>query len=333
MQREGGQMRRREFIAGLGMTAALPLAARAQGDRVRLVGMLLPFPKSDPVVQASIRTLREELAKLGWSEGGTVKFDERWTTDNMDLVRSAAADLVELKPDVIVSSGDRAVAVLKQLTRSIPIVVLASDPVGSGFVESLARPGGNITGVSLIEFSVIGKMLEILKQMAPGIARAGIIYNPDNPVGAIYSRTFETMAKQLAVQPIDFPVHRIADIEGAFGSLTEQPNGGLLFPPDLTINGLRDQVTALASRHGVPAIYSGRSFVAAGGLVSYSVEFADLWPRLASYVDRILRGAKPADLPIQQPTKYRLDINLKTAKALGLEIPSGVLAGADDVIE
>lgn len=327
-------MRRREFIAGFGAAAVLPLAARAQqGDRVRLVGMLIPFPESDAVMQANIRMLREELAKLGWSEGGNIKFDEHWTTDNMDLVRSAAANLVELKPDIIVSVGDRAVPVLKQLTGSIPIVSLASNHVGSGFVESLARPGGNITGIAVIEFSVIGKMLEILKRIAPGISRAGIIYNPDNPVGALYSHTFEAMAQQLAVQPIDFPVHGIADIERAVGSLAEQPNGSFLVPPDITLSKLRDQVPALAARFSVPAIYSGRSYVQAGGLAAYGVEFADLWPRLASYVDRILRGEKPADLPIQQPTKYRLGINLKAAKALGLEIPPDLIATADDVIE
>jgi len=327
-------MRRREFIAGFGAAAAWPFATRAQqGGRMRLVGILLPFPESNTVMQAYIRTLREELAKLGWSEGGNIKFDERWTTDNMDLVRAAAANLVELKPDVIFSVGDRAVPVLKQLTSSIPTVALASDHVGSGFVESLARPGGNITGFSVIEFSVIGKMLEILKRMAPGISRAGIIYNPDNPVGAIYSRTFDAMARQLAVQPIDLPVHGIADIERVIGSLAEQPNGAFLVPPDLTIGTLRAEVAALAARHGIPAIYPNRSYVAAGGLVSYGADFGELYPRAASYVDRILRGEKPANLPIQQPTKYRLDINLTAAKALGLEIPAGVLVMADEVIE
>jgi len=327
-------MRRREFIAGFGTASAWPLATRAQqGGPMRLVGILLPFPESDPQMQANIRVFREELTRLGWSEGSNLHFDERWTTDNMDRVRAAATNLVELKPDVIVSTGDRVVPVLKQLTGSIPIVALASDHVGSGFVESLARPGGNITGVSIIEFSVIGKMLEILKRMAPGISRAGIVYNPDNPVGAIYSRSFEAVARQLAVQPIDFPVHGIADIERVVRSLAEQPNGGFLIPPDLTISALRDQVTALAARHNVPAIYSSRGYVVQGGLVSYGVEFADLWLRLASYVDHVLRGEKPADLPIQQPTRYRLDINLKAAKALGLEIPPSVLAMADDVIE
>ena len=327
-------MRRREFIAGFGTAAAWPLATRAQqAGRTRLVGILLPFRESDAVTQTNVRALREELAKLGWSEGSNIKFDERWTTDNMDFVRAAATNLVELKPDVIVSVGDRVVSVLKQLTRSIPIVALASDHVGSGFVESLARPGGNITGLSVIEFSIIGKMLEILKRMAPGVSRVGIIYNPDNPVGAIYSRSFEAMARQVAVQPIDLPVHGIADIERVIGSLAEQPNGGFLVPPDITIGTLRDQVTALAARHSVPAIYPNRSYVVGGGLVSYGVELGDLYQRLASYVDRVLRGEKPSDLPIQQPTKYRLDINLVTAKALGLEIPLSVLAVADDVIE
>ena len=328
-------MRRREFIAGFGTAAAWPLAARAQqGGRVRLVGILLPFPESNTLLQANVRAFREEMAKLGWSAGGNIKFDERWTTDNMDLVRAAAASLVESKPDVIFSVGDRVIPVLKQLTSSIPIVALASDHVGSGFVESLARPGGNITGLSVIEFSVIGKMLEILKRIAPGISRAGIIYNPDNPVGAIYSRTFEAMAKQLAVQPIDLPVHGITDIERAIGSLAEQPNGGFLVPPDLTISTLRAEITALAARQGVPAIYSSRSYVQSGGLVSYGAEVAgELYRRAASYVDRVLRGEKPTDLPIQQPTKYRLDINLKAARALGLEIPPSVLVLADEVIE
>ncbi len=328
-------MKRRDFIAGLGTAAVWPLSAQPQqGGRVRLVGMLLPFPENNTVMQANVRVLREELAKLGWSAGGNIKFDERWTTDNMDLVRASAASLVELKPDVIFSVGDRVVPVLEQLTNSIPIVALASDHVGSGFVESLARPGGNITGLSVIEFSVIGKMLEILKRIAPGISHAGIIYNPDNPVGAIYSRTFEAMANQLAVQPIDLPVHGIADIGRAIGSLATQRDGGFLVPPDLTISTLRAEVTALAARQAVPAIYSHRGYVQAGGLVSYGAEFgAEFFQRAASYVDRVLRGAKPADLPIQQPTKYRLDINLKAAKALGLEIPPSVLAMADGVIE
>jgi putative ABC transport system substrate-binding protein len=328
-------MRRREFIVGFGVAGVWPLSARAQrGGRVRLAGLLLPFPENNAVMQANVRALREELEKLGWSEGGNIKFDERWTTDNMDLVRAAAANLVELKPDVIFSVGDRVVPVLKQLTNSIPIVALASDHVGSGFVESLARPGGNITGLSVIEFSVIGKMLEILKRMAPGISRAGIIYNPDNPVGAIYSRTFDVIAKQLAVQPIDLPVHGIGDIERAIGSLAEQPNGGFLVPPDLTISTLRAEITALAAHQGVPAIYSNRAYVLQGGLVSYGAEFGgEFFRRAASYVDRVLRGEKPADLPIQQPTKYRLDINLKAAKALGLEIPPSVLVMADEVIE
>jgi putative ABC transport system substrate-binding protein len=327
---------RRELLAALGCAAvAWPLAARAQQPhRTRLVGILMPFPESDAAQQARFRAFRQELTKLGWSEGSDVQFDVRWTTDNMDLVRAAAADLVKLKPDVIASVGDRIIPVLTQLTRSIPIVAVASDFLGSGFVESLARPGGNLTGFSLIEFSVIGKMVEALKQMAPGISRVGIIYNPDNPVGAVYLNSFKAVAAQLAVQPIDLPVHGPAEIERAIGSLAEQPNGGFITPPDLTVAALATEITTLAARHSVPAIYSGSPFyVRRGGLASYGPDIVDVYRRLAAYVDRVLRGEKPRDLPIQQPTNYQLAINLKTAKALGLTVPPTLLATADEVIE
>jgi putative ABC transport system substrate-binding protein len=241
---------------------------------------------------------------------------------------------VKLKPDVIVTAGDRIIPVLTQLTRSIPIVAVASDFLGSGFVESLARPGGNLTGFSLIEFSVIGKMVETLKQMAPGISRVGIIYNPDNPVGAIYLNSFKGDAARLAVQPIDLPVHGPAEIERAIGRLAEQPNGGFITPPDLTIAALATEITTLAARYRVPAIYSGSPFyVRRGGLASYGPDIVEVYRRQASYVDRVLRGEKPSDLPIQQPTNYQLAINLKTAKALGLEVPPTLLARADEVIE
>jgi putative ABC transport system substrate-binding protein len=327
---------RREFIAGLGgATLAWPQAARAQQPhRTRLVGILMPFPESDAAQQTRFRAFRQELTKLGWSEGSNVQFDVRWTTDNMDLVRAAGADLVKLQPDVIVTVGDRIIPVLTQLTRSIPIVAVASDFLGSGFVESLARPGGNVTGFSLIEFSVIGKMVEALKQMAPGISRVGIIYNPDNPIGAVYLNSFKAVAPQLAVQPIDLPVHGPAEIERAIGSLAEQPNGGFITPPDLTVAALATEITTLAARHSVPAIYSGSpSFIRRGGLASYGPDIVDVYRRQASYVDRVLRGEKPGDLPIQQPTNYLLGINLKTAKALGLTIPSMLLATADEVID
>jgi putative ABC transport system substrate-binding protein len=263
-------MNRREFITLLGGAAvSWPLAVRAQqADRLRLVGILMPFPESDAETQTRLRACRQELAKLGWSEGRNVQFDERLTTDNMDLVRAAAANLVDLNSDVIVSAGDRVISILTQLTRSIPIVALASDLAGSGFVESVARPGGNVTGFSVIEFSIIGKMLEALKRIAPGVSRVGMMHNPDNPVGAAYLRSFETVARQLAVQPINFPVHGLADIERAIGTWAEQPNGGILIPPDVTMSPLRPQIIALVAQHRVPTIYSNSSYVISGGLVS-----------------------------------------------------------------
>jgi putative ABC transport system substrate-binding protein len=302
---------RQEFIAGLvGVTLARSRSTRAQQTRrPRLVGILMPYPDSDAQSQARIRAFRQELTKLGWSEGSDVQFDVRWTADNMDLVRAAAADLVTLKPDVIVIAGDRVIPVLAQLTRSIPIVAVGSDLAGSGFVESLARPGGNVTGFSVIEFSVIGKMVETLRQMAPGISRVGMIYNPDNPVGAVYLNWFKAVAPELAVRPINLPVHGPAEIEHVIGSLAEQPYGSFIIPPDVTILALATQVTALAARHRVPAVYSSSLYVRQGGLASYGADIGEVNRRQASYVDRILRGEKPGDLPVQQPTSYQLVIN------------------------
>jgi putative ABC transport system substrate-binding protein len=329
-------MRRREFIALVGgAAAAWPFSARAQPrERVRRIGILMPFPKADAEIQTWVQAFRQELARLGWSEGSNVQFDERWSTDNMDLVRADAANLVALNPDVIVTAGDRVIPVLTKLTRSIPIVVTAtSDPIASGAAESLARPGGNVTGFSLIEFSMFGKMLEILKKIAPAISRVGMMYNPDNPVGAAYFRSFEMIAGQLSVQPINLPIHDIADVERAIASLAGQPNSGVLCPPDLTISSLRTQVSALLARHRVPAIFTSLVFTAAGGLVSYGPDRLVMFRQSASYVARILRGEKPGDLPFQQPTIYRLVINLKTAKSLGLTVPDTLLAAADEVIE
>lgn len=326
---------RRKFITLIGGVAAWPLASRAQQtDRMRRIGVLMPYPKGDAVVQARVQAFRQELARLGWSEGSNVQFDERWSTDNMDLVRADAANLVALNPDVIVTVGDRVIPILRKLTRSIPIIVAAtSDPIASGAVESLARPGGNVTGFSLIEFSMFGKMLEILKQLAPGVSRVGMMYNPDNPVGAAYFRSFEMIAGQLTVQPINLPIHDIADVERAIASLADQPNSGVLFPPDITMYPLRTQVSALLARHRVPAIFTSSEFTAAGGLVSYGPDRLVLFRQSASYVDRILRGEKPGDLPFQQPTIYRLVVNLRTAKALGLTVPDTLLVAADEVIE
>jgi putative ABC transport system substrate-binding protein len=324
-------MRRREFIEGLCLSPAWPLAARGQ-VRARVVGILIPYPEDDEIAQARFRVFRQELARLGRSEGRDVQLDVRWTTDNMDRVRAEATSLIQMKPDVIACNGDRVVAVFRQLTSSMPIVAVASELVGSGFVESLARPGANVTGFSVIEFSVIGKLVETLRQLAPGVSRVGLIYNPDNPVGAVYWRAFDAVATRLGLQSVDFPIHNVADIERAIADLAGR-NGGLLTAPDLTINSLANELTALAARYRVPTIYWSSFFVKQGGLASYGSDPLESYRRQASYVDRILRGEKARDLPIQQPTSYELVINLNTAKALGLAIPEALLATADEVIQ
>jgi putative tryptophan/tyrosine transport system substrate-binding protein len=285
-------------------------------------------------MQTRVQALREELRNRGWTAGGNVQFDERWTSDNMDLIRAAAANLLELKPDVVVAVGGRVIPVLMQLTRSIPIIVPGgSNPVQRGWAESLARPGGNVTGFSGSELSIVGKMLQTLKEIAPSISRVAMIYNPDNPGAALVARSFEVSARSLAVQPIITRVHGLADIERAIAALAEQPGSGIFFPGDLTVQGLSEQTVAIVARHHLPAIYSERAFVTIGGLVYYGADRIDLFRRAASYVDRVLRGEKAGDLPYQLPTKYELVINLKTAKALGLEVPPKLLFTADEVIE
>jgi putative ABC transport system substrate-binding protein len=331
--------RRREFIALIGggcllLAVKMKRAWGQQPRRVRRIGILMPYPERDTESQTYVRAFRQELARLGWSEGGNVRFDERWSTSNMDLVKADAANLVALNPDVIVIVGDRVIPILTKLTRSIPIVVaLTSDPIASGAVESLARPGRNVTGFSLIEFSIFGKMLETLKGLAPGISRVGMMYNPDNPVGAAYLRAFEMVAEPLGIQPIDSPIHDLADCERAIASLAEQPNSGVLIPPDVTIFALREQVSVLLASYRVPAISIYSALTAAGGLVSYGPDRTAMFRQSASYVDRILRGEKPGDLPFQQPTTYRLVVNVKAAKALGLTVPDTLLVAADEVLE
>jgi putative ABC transport system substrate-binding protein len=330
-------MRRRDFITLIGgAAAALPLAARAQQAtaKPRRIGIVVPYEENDPEYRLHVDALRQALAKLGWTDGNKVLFDERWTTDNMDRVRSAAAALLASNPDVVVAIGGRVIPVLRDISHSVPIVVPgAADPIGIGWVQSLARPGGNITGFTFLELSLLGKMLEILKQIAPAAVRVAMIYNPDNPSTITYLRSFEASARELAVDPITIPVHGFADIERAMTGLADPRDIGVLVPPDVTLNALREEVVALLARIGVPAIYPQHVFVKRGGLVFYGVDRIELWRRAADYVDRILRGEKPGDLPFQQPTKYQLIINLKTAKALGLTIPPMLLARADEVIE
>jgi putative ABC transport system substrate-binding protein len=329
-------MRRREFITLLGgAAAAWPLPARGQqGERMRRIGILMPYPPSDVEMQARVRAFREELRKRGWASGVNVQFDERWTIDNMDLIRTAAANLVELKPDAILASGGRVIPLLLQMTRVVPIVIPGGvDPVGRGWAESIARPGGNITGFAVMELSVIGKMLQTLKEMAPNIARVAIICNPDNPEAAVFARSFQSAAETLAVEPIVSYIHGIADIDRAVETVAAQPNGGIFFPLDLTVSAFMEQTLELVMRHRLPAVYSERVFVERGGLMYYGTDRGNVFRGAASYVDRILRGEKPGDLPYQQPTKYDLVINLKTAKSLGLEIPPKLLFTADEVIE
>jgi putative ABC transport system substrate-binding protein len=330
------QWKRREFITLLGgAAAAWPLAARAQqGERVRRVGILMPYPKGDSETEARVDAFKQELAKLGWAEGRNIAFDEHWTADNMDMVRSHAASLVASNPDIIVTYGGRVVPVFMRLTRSIPMVLpSASDPIRVGYAQSLAHPGGNVTGFTGFELSILGKSLEILKQIAPALVRVALIYNPDNPNSVVYRRMSEAASVPLAIEPIDRPIHGLADIDRVVTNLVDRGNSGIFFLPDLTIDALRDEVVALVARRRVPAIYSEPFFVKLGGLAFYGSDRMEGFRRSAGYVDRILRGEKPGDLPFQQPTKYELMLNRTAAKALGLELSPALLALADEVIE
>jgi putative tryptophan/tyrosine transport system substrate-binding protein len=329
------QIKRREFITLLGGAAAWPLAAEAQQpERMRRIGILMPYAPTDMEVQARVRAFQEELRKKGWARGVNVQFDERWTTDNMDLVRAAAANLAELQPDAILAVGGRVIPILMQATGTVPIVVPGGpEPVERGWIKSLARPGGNVTGFANLEHSVIGKMLQTLKELAPSITRVAMLYNPDNVGATLFVRSFEAAAPPLGVQAIPSPIHGLADIERAVVAMAAQPNGGIFAAPDVTITSLMKEIVALITRHRLPAIYSERFAIAHGGLAFYGVDRIEFYRGAASYVDRILRGEKPGDLPYQQPTKYELVINRKAATALGLEIPPRLLFTADEVIE
>jgi putative tryptophan/tyrosine transport system substrate-binding protein len=329
-------MKRRQLVMLLGgAAAAWPFTARAQqpGERVRRVGILMPYPQTEQEIQGRVRAFKEELHRLGWTQGSKIEFDERWTTDDMERVRSNAASLVESNPDAIVATGGRVIPILKKMTRSVPLVVMTVDLIGTGMVASLAHPGENITGFSLGELSVIGKFLELLKQIAPNVSRVALIYNPDNPSTRLFQREFESAAPALGIEPIIAHIHGLADIERVIADITRSPNGALLFAPDVTVAALRERVVALVASSRLPAIYSDPAIVKSGGLASYSPDRIDLYRRSAGYVDRILRGEKPGDLPVQQPTKYEFLVNMKTAKTLGLEIPDKLLALAEEVIE
>jgi len=326
---------RRQFISALGGAAvAWPLAARAQSDRVRRIGVLHALNESEPEGQRRIAVFVQSLQKLGWREGTNLVIDYRFGGDDSEHNRLYAAELVGLKPDVIWTSGGLSLLALKRATRTIPIVfTTVFDPVGSGFVASLARPGGNITGFTLGEFSMGGKMLEVLKEVVPQVSRVAVILNLEQPPHVAMWRAIEVIAPSLGVRSTAIDVQDPAEIESAIAVFAREPNGGLIvLPGPVTINH-RELVIALAARHRLPAVYAYRFFVTSGGLVSYGIDTTDQIQQAAAYVDRILKGAKPEDLPVQQPTKFEFVINLKTAKALGLTVPPALLTRADEVIE
>ncbi len=331
-------MRRRQFITLLGgAAAACPLAVRAQqGERMRRIGALIGGAETDPESRARVAALREGLEQRGWSEGRNLRIDYRWASADSDRIRAFAAELVATAPEAIFAHTTPATTRLLEATRNIPIVFASvSDPVGDGIVASFARPGGNVTGFTNVEASIGGKWLEILKELSPAVARVGFLFNPaTSPGGGSYFlRPFEAAAPLFNVQPISTPVEDVVDIERAVAPLAVGANGGLIVNSDVFTTRHRAAIIAAAARHRVPAIYPFAYFAADGGLAAYGTDVRDLWRRAASYIDRILRGEKPADLPVQAPTKFELVINLKTAKALSLNIPAMLLARADEVIE
>jgi putative ABC transport system substrate-binding protein len=329
-------MRRREFITLLGGAAVgWPLAARAQqGERMRRIGVLMSFSKSDPEAQAFLSAFVQALAPLGWTDGRNVRIDTRWAGSEANQLKAHAVELVGLKPDAILVAGTLGLLALRQETRSIPIVfVQVGDPVASGLVASLARPGGNITGFTTFEHAMGGKWLEVLKEIAPRISRVLVILSPENATHPGLLRALETAAPSSGVQVTAARVRDAGDIERAVNAFAPGPDAGLIVLPDAVTFVHRDLIVASAARRRLPAIYAFRHFAKSGGLMSYGYDPVDLYRRAASYVDRILKGATPADLPIQAPTKFELVINLKTAKALGLKVSESFLLRADEVIE
>jgi putative ABC transport system substrate-binding protein len=327
-------MRRREFITLLG-GAAWPLVARAQqAERVRRIGILLPAAADDAGFQAPFGAFLQALALLGWTIGRNVRIDTRWARANAAEIRRHAAELVALAPDVIVASGTSTVGPLLQATRTVPIVFPnIGDPVGGGFVDSLARPGGNATGFMSYEYSLSGKWLELLKQIAPGVARVAVLRDASLSIGPAQFGVIQAVAPLLRVEVSPINTRDAGEIERAVAAFAGSPNGGLIVTASALAIAHRDLIVTLAARHKLPAIYHRRVYVTDGGLISYGPDFTDQFRRAAGYVDRILKGEKPADLPVQAPTKYELVINLKTARALGLDVPAAVLARADEVIE
>jgi putative ABC transport system substrate-binding protein len=329
-------MRRREFITLVGGAAAgWPLAARAQSDgRMRRIAVLFPNAEDDPMAQARVVGLQQSLAKLGWVVGRNIRIDYRWDAAEVERIRAIAAELLAQPIDVILPNTSRAVIIVQRATRSVPIVFLGIvEPVEQGMVQSLAHPGGNTTGFTNAEATIGAKWLELLKEVAPRVTRVAFVFNPDNFGPAQYSGSAAASASKLGVALVNEQVRGPAEIEAAVTRTGREPGGGLIFPLDGFMNVYRKLTIDLAARNKLPAIYGVNNFVREGGLAYYGVNVDNQYPQAAAYVDRILRGEKPADLPVQNPTKYELVINLKTAKTLGLTVPPSLLAIADEVIE
>jgi putative tryptophan/tyrosine transport system substrate-binding protein len=329
-------MRRREFIAGLGSAAvSWPLAARAQqGDRIRRIGVLENRAADDPQLQAELGAFQQGLQEFGWAIGRNVRIDFRTGAIDTERIRESAAELIALAPDVILAIGGSTVGPLQQATRTLPIVfALVPDPVAAGFVARLARPGGNITGFTNLEYGVSGKWPELLKQIAPRVTRLAILRDPTNPSGTGQLGAIQAVASSLGAEPSPIDVRSASEIERGIAEFAGGSNGGLIVLTSGTAQIHRELIITLAARHRLPAIYPYRFFVAAGGLISYGPDDIDQFRRAAGYVDRILKGEKPADLPVQAPVKFETVLNLKTAKALGLTVPETLLATADEVIQ
>jgi len=326
---------RRKFLATLGAAATWPLAARAQqGARMRRIGVLANLAAEDPQTQTRHAAFLQALQQLGWTVGRNVRIDYRWTAGKIEEIRRHAAELAALAPDVIVAPGTASMGSLLQATQTVPIVfILVSDPVGAGYVASLARPGGNATGFAQYDYSLSAKWLKLLKQIAPAVTRVAVVRDPAITAGIGLWGAIQSVSPSLGVEIIPVNVRDVLEIERAVAVFARSANGGLIVTGSPLSFAHRDLIVTLAARHKLPAIYWDRAPLASGGLISYGNDSIDLYRRAAGYVDRILKGEKPADLPVQAPTKYELVINLKTAKALGLEIPPSLLARADEMIE
>jgi putative tryptophan/tyrosine transport system substrate-binding protein len=305
-----------------------------QSDRVSRIGVVMPYDENDPFSKPRLSAFTPALADLGWTEGRNVRMDPRWYAGDTDRIRAFAQELVGLTPDIIVTSTTPATVALQRETRTIPIVFVGvADPVGSGIVERLNRPGGNTTGFAGFEASLGGKWLDLLSAIVPGLKRAAIMFNPDTSFVALFMPSLETAARSLKVVPTIAPVRSDGEIETAINGLGREPGGGLVMMPDVFVTSRIPVVISAAARNKVPVVYANSDFARRGGLLSYGPDYVDTWRRAASYVDRILLGAKPGDLPVQLPTKYEMAVNLNTAKALGFTIPPNLLAVADEVIE